>query len=98
MLKLTVRQFYSNCHPLNAASFDVVPNPAVNQITISSSNKNLIYGIKILDNYGNTRKVFKYKTGVSSARILLDDLNPGFYLASVFDGHQWSSKQFIIQK
>jgi hypothetical protein len=37
---------YSNCHLLNAVSFDVVPNPAINLITISSSNKSLIYGIK----------------------------------------------------
>ncbi|HEV8082294.1 MAG TPA: T9SS type A sorting domain-containing protein [Chitinophagaceae bacterium] len=97
---------YSNCHSPNIASFDIIPNPAVNNVSIKSNtqtlskgnNKNSIYAIKILDGFGNQRKLFQYKSGITLTTIPISDLKSGIYLISVFDGNRWISKSLIIQK
>ena len=94
---------YSNCPP----SFAVTPNPAQDNITVSSDNQStnqfkkasgLIYAIKITDRLGTVRKTYEYKTGITSTKIQVANLNAGVYLVSVFDGHQWSSHPLIIKR
>lgn len=97
---------YSSCHGANIASFDITPNPAINNASIKSNtqtlskgnNKNSIYAIKILDGFGNQRKLFQYKSGITSITIPLSDLKSGIYLVSIFNGSTWISKSLIIQK
>ena len=86
------------------SGYSIVPNPAQDYVTIStdksnmkSGSPNLFYGIKITDRLGTVRKVVEYKSGVASVRLPLVGLNSGLYLVSVFDGHNWNSKQLIIQ-
>ncbi|MEO8823910.1 MAG: M4 family metallopeptidase [Ginsengibacter sp.] len=104
---------YSNCYAGYAATnFTVAPNPAQNDVTVSTattgtltntktkniSSPNLIYGIKITDALGILRKYFEYKAGIRSIKISVADLNSGVYSLSVFDGQQWQSQNIVVQK
>jgi hypothetical protein len=60
---------YSSC-PRNMVAYKITPNPAQNNILVSSVSANdlksnsssLIYAIKILDHYGTAIKSFTFKT------------------------------------
>ncbi len=93
---------YSNC----PQTFTVIPNPAQDNITVSSSNlsagqksvSSLMYAIKITDQLGSVRKTFQFKAGITATKIVVTDLNAGMYVVSVFDGYKWTSKSLIINK
>jgi len=104
---------YSSCHSgYTATNFTVAPNPAQNDMTVSTvinnnplnaktknnSSLNLIYAIKITDVLGTLKKSFEYKSGIRSIKISVADLNPGIYSLSVFDGQQWQSQNVLVQK
>ena len=98
----------------NGASIVITPNPAKNQIFVSSLTTNqtgteklstrnsgsssLMYGIKIIDRFGVMRKILQYKAGITSTIIPVADLNAGTYIISVFNGKYWSSQKLLIQK
>jgi hypothetical protein len=98
--------FISSAAYVGGFNFTIDPNPSQDNVTVSSNNKtlsksrspDLIYAIKITDQFGTLRKSLEYKSGVTSTNISLIGLNSGVYLISVFDGHKWSSKQLVIQK
>ena len=99
--------FTSTAVYVGGFNFAVAPNPTQDNVTVSSGNnqtltknssQNVIYAIKITDDLGTLRKSFEYKSGVTSTRISLTELNSGLYLMSVFDGTKWSSTQLVIQK
>jgi hypothetical protein len=96
---------YSHCYNNHTASFSIIPNPANSYVRIEtsfdakgSSSKNLIYVIRIIDGFGNQRKLLEYKSGILSTTISVSDLKPGIYLVSVYDGYTWSGKSLVIQK
>lgn len=98
--------FTSSAAYVGGFNFTVAPNPSQDNVTVSSDNQtlsksssqNLIYAIKITDHFGTLRKSVEYKSGVTSIKISLTELNSGLYLISVFDGNKWNSKQLVIQK
>jgi hypothetical protein len=89
-----------------SSSFSISPNPSKGIVNISMDNENsldnvsqsLIYAIQITDQVGTPRGSLEYKTGITSVNISLQDLNPGTYLLSVFNGKAWNSKHLIVQK
>ena len=98
--------FTSSATYVGSFNFTIAPNPSQDNVIVSSGNQtlsksisqNLIYAIKITDHFGTLRKSFEYKSGITTIRISLTELNSGIYLISVFDGNKWSSKQLVIQK
>jgi hypothetical protein len=86
--------------------FSISPNPSQENVTVGMNNENLlndgsqylIYAIKITDAFGTPVESFEYKVGINSAKISLQNFNPGLYILSVFDGNKWSSERLIIEK
>jgi len=86
-------------------SFIMAPNPASNEITITSDDaeagsksSSLIYAIRITDQYGVVRKVFQYKQGIHMTKLPVADLKAGVYMLSVFNGKEWIGRSLILQK
>jgi hypothetical protein len=86
-------------------AFSLSPNPANSQVTVTaeraeanSKSVSLIYGVKILDQFGAVRKKLEFKHGLLQTKIPVEGLSAGLYLLSVFDGKEWKTKSLIIQK
>lgn len=104
-LSLLFFTYSNNGKMVNNFLFEVAPNPAQNNLTVSinngsvkSNSQNSIYGIKIIDATGTLKKEYEYKSGIYSTKIPVGNLNAGLYLISVSDGKEWHSKQLVIQK
>lgn len=96
---------YSNCGFGITAS----PNPTTDEVniavaepqdasTLASQNKKktMMYQIKVTDQSGNVKKLYKY-SGVSNTRISLSGLTNGMYTIQAFDGKSWGSVKVVKQ-
>lgn len=91
----------------------VSPNPAGSTITVAASTpasaasstlsksdvqeSTKIYAAKITDEKGIMYKALKYSAGPRTVNISVDNLKPGVYFLSVFDGASWITQQFVKQ-
>lgn len=76
---------------------EVFPNPAKDQATIRIKEANIKLGIKdkvdeirqirVIDKFGNTRKVLRYATGTRSISLNTSDLPADIYIIEVSDGN-----------
>lgn len=92
--------------------FSVSPNPATDDVTISSSQpatqstdaatntttkRSMIYQVIISDELGSVKKQYKYSAGVYSTEINLGGLVSGAYDIQIFNGANWESIKIIKQ-
>ncbi|MGH2563108.1 MAG: T9SS type A sorting domain-containing protein, partial [Ginsengibacter sp.] len=96
----------------SCSMFVIAPNPASNDVTISSSSQLLsqpnsnattnskqamIYQVIISDELGSVKKQYKYSAGVYSTKINLGGLVSGVYNIQIFNGTNWESTKLIKQ-
>ncbi|KOS05203.1 hypothetical protein AM493_03495 [Flavobacterium akiainvivens] len=67
---------------VQALTFSIYPNPAVDVITISNADSALVNGIQVADVNGRIVKSAKYD-GIATAQLSLADLNSGVYMVTV---------------
>ncbi|MBO9203897.1 MULTISPECIES: T9SS type A sorting domain-containing protein [Niastella] len=101
----TYVQDFSTTSVRTGSWFSLSPNPASSEVivtsdqsTAKSSEQELIYGIKITDQYGTIRKSLQYKQGLRMVRIPVAELRAGVYMLSVFNGKEWRGKSLVMQK
>ena len=89
--------------------FMVYPNPATTEVSVSVSDvdlltatensKNiLIKSIKVIDSYGNSRKIKRDEKGSKSLTLNVSDLQKGIYFILVSDGVTEESHKLMIEK
>lgn len=94
---------YVNCpHAITAT-----PNPTTGNVTIAvaeqkgvtsaNEKKAMMYQIKVTDQFGAVKKLYKYSSGTSNSSISLHGLISGTYTIQAFDGTSWSSVKVIKQ-
>lgn len=83
----------SNCSG-GGGQLTVSPNPVVNSLTVSTTDKTKFSSIKIVDHMGITRKVVNLNT-VEKTVINVSDLQSGIYHIQAFINGQWTSTTFI---
>jgi serine protease len=86
------------------ANFTLSPNPAVNSVTVSATNTNKssssfakIDQIKIFDQQGNPKKVYKFGR-VESVNVDVSMLNAGVYYVEISYGTEKEILNLLIQK
>ncbi len=96
---------YSNCPAFAIAAS---PNPATNEVTVATveptsmskaetnTQKNKIYGIEIVDRFGNIKKKFSYAAGVTSTKINVSSLVSGTYIIHAYNGKVYGYKQVVV--
>jgi len=96
---------YSNCPAFAIAAS---PNPATNEVTVATvettlmsksetnTQKNKIYRVEIVDQYGNIKKKFSYAAGVTSTKINVSDLVSGTYIIHAYNGKVYGYKQVVV--
>lgn len=87
--------------------FTVSPNPATDNIVISTSqnqkqaiaenNQIRIYQLRIMDQLGNIIKRFSYTGGIINTNIPTSGLAAGVYIIQAYNGESWESTKFVKQ-
>lgn len=91
-------------------SYTVSPNPAKNNVLIKAQQASLskepntkiappalIYGVKIVDNTGQVRRIADYKAGIDQVNFPIENIPAGIYTLSVFNGKTWESHKLVVQ-
>jgi len=85
-------------------TLDASPNPTTGDLVVEASDTQLttnkvsqkIYEIRIIDQYGITKKQYRYSSGVIRAHINLSGFINGIYFIRVFNGTEWRYKQIVV--
>ena len=77
---------------------DDVPLSTTQSTASTSTIKNNIYQIKVIDQTGTVKKVISYSGGVPSATVDVSNLTSGVYMIQVYNNLTWTSQQIIIAK
>jgi hypothetical protein len=78
----------------NDEGVDIYPNPAEDEINISSSD--LISGIKIINMLGNVVKEGRPEGLSEKMRLSVEDLNEGIYLLIIESKSNFYSRKIIV--
>lgn len=78
---------------INANKINVFPNPAANDITISSEVTRDFKQLKIMDHQGN--EVFTFRDIQSSSKIPIGSLSPGLYFLFVDESNRSEVIRFV---
>lgn len=81
-------------------SVKIYPNPASNQLVIDVPGQSLNMDEIILTDTNGKMSIFSPFASFAGTSVVLDicHLNPGIYFVSVFDGKQWQTNRFVIQR
>ena len=88
--------------------YSVYPNPTSSEVTISVSDANslsptidnkdiYINNIKIVDSYGNTKKIKQCESGLKTITINISDLQQGVYLIKINDGLTEETHKLMVE-
>jgi len=80
----------------DAAKFSVFPNPATNNVTITSTNNAIVNGVTITDLNGRMVKTVTLN-GVTDARVNIAELSAGIYMMNIASDKGTVTKKIVKQ-